>query len=237
MNRESTEGHDARRTTTYFPARSQYEKISLMTDRDSVFPAEFFDRQDESTDELFYATPKMVTHIDDATIRALTQFYRERLTVGADVLDLMSSWISHLPVELELGRVAGLGMNAQELLANDRLSDWSVHDLNRDPELPYSDASFEVVLNAVSIQYLVDPVAVFTSILRVLRPGGVSIVAMSHRCFPTKAIRVFHVTSGQERMEFIGRCDELAGFDDVQKLDRSPTGADPLWIVVARKAA
>ena len=193
-----------------------------MSASDPAFSSDLFDRQDESSDELFYLCPRMVTHIDDVTIRALTQFYRSQLPVGADVLDLMSSWVSHLPGELELGRVAGLGMNAQELAANSRLSDWTVHDLNREPELPYPDASFSAVLNAVSIQYLVNPVAVFTSIRRVLRPRGVSIVAMSQRCFPTKAIRAFHLSSGPQRMEFIARCGELAGFDEVQQIDRSP---------------
>ena len=206
-----------------------------MTASDPAFPSDLFDRQDESADELFYLSPRMVTHIDDVTIRALTQFYRDQLPVGADVLDLMSSWVSHLPGELELGRVAGLGMNAQELAANSRLSDWTVHDLNREPELPYPDTSFDAVLNAVSVQYLVKPVAVFASILRVLRPGGTAIVAMSHRCFPTKAIRAFHVMPGLQRMEFVGRCCELAGFAEVQQIDRSPAGADPLWIVIAQK--
>jgi SAM-dependent methyltransferase len=178
----------------------------------------------------------MVTHIDDATIDALRQFYVERLSADVDVLDVMSSCVSHLPGELQLGRVAGLGMNAEELAANSRLSDWQVHDLNREPELPYRDACFDAVLNAVSIQYLIDPVTVFTSILRVLRPGGISIVAMSHRCFPTKAIRAFHNSSGSQRMAFVGRCGELAGFDEVRQFDRSPLGADPLWLVVATKA-
>jgi SAM-dependent methyltransferase len=207
-----------------------------MTSREPEFPAELFDRQDESPDESFYGSPRLVAHIDDATIHALTQFYRDHLSAGGNVLDLMSSWISHLPHELELGRVAGLGMNAQELAANRRLSEWTVHDLNRKPALPYADASFDAVLNAVSVQYLVDPVAVFASIFRVLRPGGLSIVAMSHRCFPSKAIRAFHIMSGVQRMEFVGGCHERAGFDDVRTLDRSPAGADPLWIVVATKA-
>jgi len=206
-----------------------------MDDSGHKFSAELFDRQDESSDDLFYAFPRMVTHIDDATIQALTQLYREELQAGRDVLDLMSSWISHLPAEMEFPRAAGLGMNAEELAANERLSEWTVHDLNREPELPYPDASFDAVLNAVSIQYLLKPVHVFESILRVLRPGGVSIVAMSHRCFPTKAIRAFHMMPGLERMEFVGHCCELAGFDEVRQIDRSPEGADPLWVVVAKK--
>ena len=208
-----------------------------MTDANSAFPTQLFDRQDESTDDRFYALPRMVTHIDADTVHALTQFYRERIPADSDVLDLMSSWVSHLPAEVALGRVAGLGMNAQELVANERLTEWRVHDLNREPELPYPDASFDAVLNAVSVQYLVQPVAVFASILRVLRPGGTSTVAMSHRCFPTKAIRAFHSMPGIQRMEFVGHCCELAGFDDVQQIDRSPSGADPLWIVVAKKGA
>ncbi len=207
-----------------------------MSDTGHEFPAELFQRQDESSDDLFYAFPRMVTHIDDATIQALTQLYREELLEGHDVLDLMSSWVSHLPAEMEFGRVAGLGMNAEELAANERLSEWTVHDLNHEPDLPYPDESFDAVLNAVSIQYLLKPVRVFESILRALRPGGVSIVAMSHRCFPTKAIRAFHTMPGLERMEFVGLCCERAGFEEVRQIDRSPEGADPLWVVVAKKS-
>ena len=81
-------------------------------------PRELFARQDETADALFYREPRLVTHIDDATIAALTDYYRTFLPDGADVLDLMSSWISHLPPEKLLGRVAGLGMNATELAAN-----------------------------------------------------------------------------------------------------------------------
>ena len=102
-----------------------------MTDANSAFPTQLFDRQDESTDDRFYALPRMVTHIDADTVHALTQFYRERIPADCDVLDLMSSWVSHLPAEVALGRVAGLGMNAQELVANERLTEWRVHDLNR----------------------------------------------------------------------------------------------------------
>jgi SAM-dependent methyltransferase len=208
-------------------------------------PEAFFERADESDDAAFYRAARLVTHIDAATIAALTDFYRETLPTGADVLDLMSSWVSHLPAGtgtgirtgLEYGRVSGLGMNAEELAANPQLSDWSLHDLNRDPELPYEDASLDAVLNAVSVQYLVRPVEVFASVARVLRPGGLSIVAMSHRCFPTKAIRVFHQMSGVERLQLVAQYHEMAGgFAQIQQLDRSPVRADPLWLVVARRA-
>jgi len=155
------------------------------------FPPGFFARLDEAPDAAFYAEPRFVVHIDEATIAALTAWYAEVLAPGADVLDLMSSWVSHLPEpdRLPLGRVVGLGMNAKELAANPRLASFDVHDLNREPRLPYADASFDAALCAVSIQYLVRPLEVFAEVARVLRPGGRVAIATSHRCFPTKAIR------------------------------------------------
>ena len=166
---------------------------------DPRFPPDYFRRVDESPDAEFYAEPRMVAHIDPATIEALTAEYRERLRPGDDVLDLMSSWISHLPEGIELGRVAGLGMNAEELAANPRLTGAVVQDLNENPELPYDDASFDAVLNAVSVQYLTRPLEVYAEVARVLRPGGLSVVAMSHRCFPTKAIAAFRALGPAQR--------------------------------------
>jgi len=196
------------------------------------------DRVDESPDEHFYAMPRMVVHIDAATIEALTDHYAEILFEGADVLDLMSSWVSHLPDTPALGRVSGLGMNEQELTANDRLADRVVQDLNMDPSLPYADASFDFVLNAVSVQYLTQPHAVFAEVARVLKPGGRSLVAMSHRCFPTKAIRAFQVPGAEERFRLLRDYHSDCGdFDAIEALDRSPVGADPLWIVSATRRA
>ncbi len=198
---------------------------------------EMFQRMDEAPDVEFYAEPRLVTHIDDATIAALTAFYRERLPAGGELLDLMSSWISHLPDDVAYTRVAGLGMNAAELAANPRLTDHVVHDLNGDPELPYPDASFHAVLNAVSVQYLVQPVAVFASIARVLRPGGLALVAMSHRLFPTKAVAAFHSLPPGQRVDLVRLYFEAAGgFEPAEFVDRSPEAADPLWVVCARRS-
>ena len=199
-------------------------------------PPKFFHRQDETPDALFYQLPRLVTHIDDATIAALTQFYRRELPPGCDLLDLMSSWISHLPEDVHYGRVAGLGMNREELEHNPRLTDFAAHDLNAQPELPYENAIFDAVLNAVSIQYLIRPVEVFASIRRVLRPGGRHIVAMSHRLFPTKAIAAFHHFSSEKRVHLVMDYFERAGgFEPPAFIDHSPPGADPLWIVAARR--
>ncbi len=195
-------------------------------------PEGFFARQDEGDDAAFYQQPRFVTHIDDVTIAALTQYYRETLTAECRVLDLMSSWISHLPEEVRYRTVAGLGMNAEELAANPRLDDHRVHDLNRDPQLPYEDGAFDAVLIAVSVQYLTRPFEVFAEIGRVLSPGGHCIVAMSHRLFPTKAVYAFHVLSGEERCRVVAAyLDDSGAFGTIRSVDRSPPRGDPLWIV------
>lgn len=202
----------------------------------SRLPDELFRRQDESPDAEFYTVPRFVTHVDPETIVELTKAYGELLTPGASVLDLMSSWVSHLPPDATYSRVAGLGMNRAELESNARLSDFVVHDLNVEPELPYAEESFDAVVNAVSIQYLTRPVEVFASIARVLRPGGLSIVAMSHRLFPTKAIAAFHALPPPRRVQLVTTYYELAGgFSEPQFVDRSPPNRDPLWLVLARR--
>src|SRR5262249_44267530 len=185
----------------------------------------------------FYQQPRLVAHIDPGTIAALTQYYRDVLPDGARLLDLMSSWISHLPPERRYARVAGLGMNAAELDANDRLDVRVVHDLNRDPTLPFDNRAFDAVMIAVSVQYLTRPVEVFRDIARVLAPGGRVIVAMSHRCFPTKAVRAFHQLSADDRIRLVGAYMELAGgLVDPTFVDRSPAHEDPLWVVTPTKA-
>ena len=198
------------------------------------FPPRFFEREDEAPDAAFYREPRFVVHIDAETIAALTTFYQGFLPAGCRVLDLMSSWVSHLP-DTDFARVAGLGMNECELAANPRLSDARVHDLNVRPRLPYADDSFDRVVVAVSVQYLIRPVDVFRDVHRVLAPGGRVAVAMSHRCFPTKAILAFRAMTADDRVGLVGVYLHRAGFEDIASEDRSPPGADPLWLVTGNR--
>ncbi len=199
--------------------------------------SELFRRLDESSDADFYAAPRFVTHIDDATIAALTALYRERIPAGARVLDIMSSWVSHLPPDVHYAGVAGLGMNAEELARNPRLTERVVQDLNATPALPWGDGLFDAVLNAVSVQYLTRPIEVFGEVRRVLRPGGLHVVATSHRMFPTKAIAAWHGLEPADRLRLVCRYVELAGgYDEPRVLDRSPRDADPLWVVLASRS-
>lgn len=193
-------------------------------------------RADESDDGDFYEVPRIVTHVDDATMAALTEAYRALVPAGARVLDLQSSWVSHLPPEVAYGSVTGHGMNVVELGQNPRLDERVVQDLNREPELPFAAGSFEVALDAFSMQYLVRPVSVLRSVRRALVPGGTCVVALSHRMFPTKAIAVWSVLEMADRARWVGMYFRLAGGWSVPEvLDRSPVGADPLWLVVARR--
>jgi hypothetical protein len=202
---------------------------------DTKLPENWFARQDESADENFYTEARLVAHIDQVTIDALTQYYREFIPAESDVLDLMSSWISHLPTDVPLGRVEGLGMNAEELAHNPQLTGWCVHNLNETPDLPYEPASFDRLLIVVSIQYLTRPLEVMASAYQVLKPGGRIAIAMSHRLFPTKAIAAFQQFAPQDRINLVGHYLREGGFCDVEFIDRSPSSGDPLWLLVGTR--
>ena len=108
-------------------------------------------------DREFYAYPRFVTHVDDGFISTLTNIYKERLRPSWEILDLMSSWISHLPKEVTYKKVVGHGLNAQELAKNSQLDYFFVKDLNQDQKLELESCSFDAVLCTVSVQYLQQP--------------------------------------------------------------------------------
>ncbi len=166
---------------------------------------EAFVRIDAEPDTRFYQHPRFVHHIDDEAIAAVTAAIQRSVPPGADVLDLMSSWVSHLPdpAALPLGRVIGLGMNAAELAGNPRLDSWTTQDLNRDPHLPYPDSLFDGVLINVSIQYQTRPDLVLREVARVLRSNGVLIVTFSNRMFPTKAVHIWRETAESDRPRLV----------------------------------
>jgi hypothetical protein len=197
-------------------------------------PPHAFARYDETPDELFYAQPRLVTHIDDAAIAAVTQLYRELFPPGSAVLDLMSSWISHLPPEVAYRRVVGLGLNGAELAANPRLDARVVQDLNSVRTLPFEDGAFDGAGICVSVQYLTQPVAVFREVGRVLRMGAPLAVTFSNRCFPTKAVAVWQAVDDAGHARLVRRYFEAAAhWTDIKVLDRTPSASgDPLYAVV-----
>ena len=199
------------------------------------FPPGFFARVDESSDDRFYVFDRLLTHIDDGAIAAVTELYGE-LELTGDVLDVCSSWISHFPSPP--ARLVALGMNATELAANDAAASWLVHDLNADPTLPFDDASFDAVTCCVSVDYLARPLEVFAEVARVLRPEGVFVCTFSNRCFPTKAIRGWLSTDDEGHCAIVSAYFELtAGFTEPMAQLRNPGApGDPLYAVWARRA-
>lgn len=203
------------------------------------FLPEHFRRLDERDDTLFYGVPRLVTHIDNHAIEAVRRLYAELLPPDGEVLDLMSSWRSHLPDGLR--RVVGLGLNEVELRENDQLDERVVHNVNADPRLPFDDASFDAAVMAVSAQYLVHPIEVFREVRRVLRPRGVFAVTYSNRLFPEKAIALWSACTDEQRGRLIGAYFRYAGgWEEMTFQDRSlrvGLTSDPLYAVWARTAS
>lgn len=198
-------------------------------------PAHAFTKQDVDDDLAFYGTPRLVTHIDEAATQALSRRYRALLQDGARVLDLMSSWVSHLPDDQTYGEVVGHGMNADELAANPRLSRWFVQDLNRTPALPLDDGAFDAALCCVGVQYLQQPLEVFREARRTLVPAAPFIVSFSNRCFPTKAVAIWQALDMGGQAALVRLYIERAGFSEVSaELLRNGRDSDPLVAVIGR---
>jgi SAM-dependent methyltransferase len=200
---------------------------------------------DDTDDTLFYDYPRFVTHVDEGFIQQLTDLYRERLQPNTRILDMMSSWVSHLPEEMEFAHVEGHGLNAEELARNPRLNHYFVQNLNQNPKLPLDDQSFDAVLNTVSVQYIQYPEAIFSEIHRILKPGGVAIVSFSNRMFYQKAIQVWREGTEASRVELVKQYFQLVpGFSQPEVIvhqSQAPaifqwlggSGGDPFYAVIA----
>lgn len=162
-----------------------------------------FARDDEDEDAIFYKQPRLVQHIDDNAVEVVKNTYGRFLTAKMSVLDLMSSWTSHLPDGLNLTTLSGLGMNELELKENEALSDYVIQDLNRNKSLPYTENAFDAVICTVSIEYLIEPIAIFKEVRRVLKPGGIFVITVSNRWFPPKVVQIWKELHEFERMGLI----------------------------------
>lgn len=226
-----------------------------MQARVTGFPTDFFvdqpfERANENEDRVFYNRPRLVNHLDDAAIRIISGLYGRLIHPRADVLDLMGSWTSHLPENLELESLTVLGMNMDELNANARASARLVHDLNRQPVLPFEAGRFDAVICTVSVEYLIRPFDVFDEVARVLKGGGRFILTFSNRWFPPKVIRIWPELHEFERMGMVleyfsksGKYSDLETYS-LRGLPRPPSDkyygqmyyADPVYAVWGQKA-
>jgi SAM-dependent methyltransferase len=201
---------------------------------------------DDSDDALFYSVPRFVTHLDDCFLETLTQLYRDRLQPRTRILDLMGSWVSHLPKEMSFAHIEGHGLNPEELACNPRFNRFFVQNLNQDPKLPLPDQSFDAVLNTASVQYLQYPEAVFSEIYRILKPQGIAIVSFSNRMFFHKAIQAWRDGSEEDRLALVqAYIRSVPGFEVEDSIIVRPKpsalawlsgGQDPFYAVVARRS-
>jgi SAM-dependent methyltransferase len=193
---------------------SSVDWIGVLTDGPGMqsrwqgIPTDFFSnhpfyRRDDLADAQFYSHPRLVHHLDETARGMVTDLYSRFVKDGMHVLDLMSSWVSHLPKEVKPAGVSGLGMNRVELEQNPWLTEINVHDLNADPSLPYGRARFDVVVCTVSIEYLIRPLDVFAEVARVLKPGGTFVITFSNRWFPPKVVRIWEQIHEFERVGLV----------------------------------
>ncbi|MDB9378962.1 class I SAM-dependent methyltransferase, partial [Nodularia sphaerocarpa] len=198
-------------------------------------------------DKLFYDYPRFVTHVDEGFIQQLTDLYSDRLQPNTRILDMMSSWVSHLPAEMEFAHIEGHGLNAEELARNRRFNHYFVQNLNQSPQLPLPDQSFDAVLNCVSVQYVQYPEAIFAEIHRILKPGGVAIISFSNRMFFQKAIQAWRDASETTRVELVKQYfTSVPGFTVPEVIVNKSTapnflqwlgagGGDPFYAVIAHR--
>jgi SAM-dependent methyltransferase len=202
---------------------------------------------DSTDDKLFYSFPRFVTHVDEGFIQQLTDLYSQYLKPNTRIFDMMSSWVSHLPEDINFSYVEGHGLNAEELGRNRRLDRYFVQNLNDNLQLPLKDQDFDAVINCVSVQYLQYPEAIFSEIHRILKPGGLAIISFSNRMFYQKAIQAWRDASENSRVGLVkSYFNSVPGFSPPEVITRASSvpnflqwlgasGGDPFYAVIAYK--
>ncbi|MEB3308162.1 MAG: methyltransferase domain-containing protein [Cyanobacteriota bacterium] len=186
---------------------------------------------DEADDSEFYAQPRFVQHLDAAFRGRLTELYRERLPPCAVVLDLMSSWVSHLPEGISYHEVIGHGLNDEELKANSRLDRHWIQNLNVDQRLPLEEASVDATLIVAGWQYLQYPEAIASELWRISRPGGQVMVSFSNRMFFTKAPQVWTDGSDRDHLNYVADVLSAAGWTIADVIAENTRASGPLgWL-------
>jgi len=186
--------------------KNDMEKYSPLFSEDAFSPL------DDGDDALFYETDRFVSHLDSLALSTVQHLIGQLITEKNPVtLDLMAGWDSHIADDLKASDIVGLGLNENELKKNKNLTRYVLHDLNRDPHLPFPDSTFDVVMNTVSVDYLTQPIEVFKEVARILKPGGLFLVIFSNRMFPQKAVKIWRESDENERVILVNDFFDLSG--------------------------
>mmetsp|Transcript_13469 Transcript_13469/g.20073 ORF Transcript_13469/g.20073 Transcript_13469/m.20073 type:complete len:224 (-) Transcript_13469:14-685(-) len=184
--------------------------------------------------------------------------------VSLDILDLCSSWVSHLPPTvampnknndpnnytnneknnddvIPINRVIGVGMNAEEMETNPQLTSYYIQNLNLQPNMSqFENESFDIIFCSLSVDYLIEPKVVFEELQRVLRKDGVCIMTFSNRYFRKKVIQMWLDCDDAGRMDIVASYFYYSGNDDswksIEALDiKLPKTMDTIYEFVRRQ--
>jgi SAM-dependent methyltransferase len=166
------------------------------------------------------------------------------------LLDTCGSWNTFYPAAIlpEGTTIIVQGLNAAELAANTLATQVLLQDLNTTPTLPFSANSIDFISNVASIEYMTNPVALLAEAHRLLRPGGIIVIAFSNRCFDDKAIAIWlrRIAVGAGLADLVATWLHFAAPSDepwahINSVDLTPPQqagkqpSDPLYVLVAVK--
>tara|TARA_B100000945_G_scaffold101513_1_gene79998 strand:+ start:1604 stop:2254 length:651 start_codon:yes stop_codon:yes gene_type:complete len=161
------------------------------------------EKQDIADDQIFYQQARYVHHLSDSFRIRLTNLYSEYLLNHHVILDLMSSWVSHLPSNIRYKKVIGHGLNKAELSSNKRLDRFWVQNLNKKQTMPMEDSSIDVGLIVAGWQYLQYPEKVSLELSRIIKSDSLLIISFTNRAFWTKAPNIWSYSSEDKRIEYV----------------------------------
>jgi len=199
---------------------------------------------DIADDEIFYQRPKYVHHLSDSFRNRLTNLYSEYLLSHHVILDLMSSWVSHLPSDIRYKKVIGHGLNEAELSSNNRLDRFWIQNLNKTQNMPIEDSSVDVGLVVAGWQYLQYPEKVSLELSRIIKSESLLIISFTNRAFWTKAPNIWTYSSEEKRVEYVNSVLAANGWR-IEKIFNEKTkdkklfgfysaDSDPFFSVIAR---
>ena len=205
-----------------------------------------YDREkiDTSDDQIFYQQPRYVHHLSEPFRSRLTSLYSEYLLKHHVILDLMSSWVSHLPTNIRYKKVIGHGLNEAELITNKRLDRFWIQNLNKTQNMPIEDSCIDVGLIVAGWQYLQYPEKVSLELSRIIKPDSFLIISFTNRAFWTKSPNIWTYSSEENRMEYVNSVLTSSGWT-IEKLLNEKTyekklfglysvESDPFFSVIAR---
>ena len=212
----------------------------------SLMELDSYDREkiDNSDDTIFYEDPRFVNHLSSSFRKRLTKLYSEYLSSNYEILDLMSSWVSHLPTNVRYKKIIGHGLNDSELRANKRLDQFWIQNLNKSQLIPLDESSIDACLIVAGWQYLQYPEKVSFELSRICKPNSLLIVSFTNRAFWTKSPNIWINSSELQRIEYVKKIISDNGWKIVKVFDEQTfentlfgffnSMSDPFYSVVAR---